>query len=97
MAKGTKPTPGPLTQEVSSILRAEMARHRILQGQLAAATGISTTQLSEILNGKKNIDIQQLDALCWSLGLDFTAVIRDAEQQSEARHLAADWTATPLT
>lgn len=97
MAKGTKPIPGPITQEVAGILRAELARHRILQAQLSAATGISTTQLSGMLKGQKHIDIEQLDALCWALGLDFADVIRDADRQTAARHLRDEWTIESLT
>ncbi|TFB96566.1 MULTISPECIES: helix-turn-helix domain-containing protein [unclassified Cryobacterium] len=97
MAKGTKPTPGPLTQEVAGILRAELARHRLLQGQLAAATGISTTQLSGILNGQKQIDIEQFDKLVWALGLDFVEVLRDADSHAADRQLGDDWVGDSLT
>lgn len=91
MASGTKQQPGTLSREVAAILRAQMARRKILQTQVADATGISQTQLSGILGARKHVDLEQLDEICYALGLSFREVIAEADMESSSRHAEATW------
>ena len=87
MAKGTKSEPGSLTKEVAGILRAQISRKKFSQTAVAADVGISQTQLSGILNAKKHVDIEQLDDICWAIGLNFRDVIAEADKETADRHL----------
>jgi len=96
MSKRAKPAPGPLTQEVTAKLRAELGRRRDLtQVGLAAAVDVSPAQLSEILNDKKQIDLDLLDRLCFALSLDFKTTLCEADEKTSTRRISTEWT-TPL-
>lgn len=86
MPSGTKPEPGVLSQEVAAILRAQLARKRITQAELADAVNSAQTQISGILNARKHVDIEKLDEICQALGLEFAEVIREADAATEARY-----------
>lgn len=64
--------------------------------ELGAAVGISQSQVSAYINAKKRIDIEELDHLCYAMGLNLTDVIRVAEAETPLRSLAPDWPARPL-
>lgn len=92
MSKRARPEPSPLTHEVTSALRAEMGRRRDLtQGDLAKAVDISAAQLSDILNDKKQIDLDLLDRLCFALSLDFKATVGEADVRTRDRRIAPEW------
>jgi transcriptional regulator with XRE-family HTH domain len=97
MPRGAKSDPGLLTNEVAAILRAQMARKQLLQNAIAEEADISQTQLSGILNGHKHIDIEQLDRLCYALGLTLRDVVGEADEATTARYLAPDWPTKPLS
>lgn len=97
MSTGSKPEPGALTREVAGILRAEIARHRLLQGDVAKAAGMSPNQLSGILRGNKHVDLDQLDRLCWALGLSFRDVAADADRHADSRQADPNWDTPQLT
>jgi transcriptional regulator with XRE-family HTH domain len=94
MAAGTKPAPGVLSEALGGILRAQIARKKLLQSDVAAAAGMSQGQLSGVLNAKKHIDIEQLDKLCWVIGLNFWKVLEEADAEARDRQLRGEW-ATP--
>jgi DNA-binding Xre family transcriptional regulator len=96
MATGTKPAPGTLTQEIAATLRAQIARAKVSQADISRTVGISTGQLSGILNGHKQVDLEQLDELCWALGLSFRQVIADADAATAFRRTCPDWETEPL-
>jgi DNA-binding Xre family transcriptional regulator len=85
MPAGAKTPPGPFSQELAAILRAQMARKQLWQAQVAVAAGMSQGQLSAVLNGKKHIDMEQLDRLCYVLGLKLVEVLREADEASKWR------------
>lgn len=87
MARGSKAEPGALTVEVASILRAHIARKQLRQIDIAETVQISTSQLSDIVNGKKQIDIELLEAVCLAMDLDFMSVLRDADKATQSRLL----------
>jgi len=90
MPGGTKSAPGPLTQAITAILRARMGRDNITKTALAAAIGVSRPQVQKILAGQKQIDVEQLDEMCWVLGLNAREVIAEADAVSSGRHVG--WT-----
>jgi transcriptional regulator with XRE-family HTH domain len=96
MAAGTKPEPGVLSEALAGILRAQIARKRLLQSQVAEAAGMSQAQLSGVLNAKKHIDIEQLDKLCWVIGLDFWKVVEEADQETTDRQVSPEWKTSTL-
>lgn len=96
MAAGTKPEPGALSEALAGILRAQIARKRLLQSEVAAAAGMSQAQLSGVLNAKKHIDIEQLDKLCWVIGLDFWKVVEEADKETVDRQVRPDWKTSTL-
>jgi plasmid maintenance system antidote protein VapI len=96
MASGTKPPPGVLSEALGEILRAQIARKKLKQSDIAAEMGISQTQLSGIVNAKKHVDIEQLDQLCWVIGLEFWEVVQEADNEVTDRQLSDEWTARSL-
>lgn len=48
------------------------------QAKLGLAIGVSQSQMSMLLSGKRVVDVDQLEALCAELGLDSVKVFRDA-------------------
>lgn len=87
MAKGSKPPTGPLTHAVGEILRAQAGRKQLNKTQLSELTGIPRTTLSPILDGKKHADIEMLDEICVTLDLNLVTVIKQADAETEYRHL----------
>lgn len=78
MPRGSKPAPGPLALRVAAILDAESKAQGLSQPKLEAITGISQSNLSLYLNGKRTLDVDQLQALCDALGLNIEDVVSRA-------------------
>jgi transcriptional regulator with XRE-family HTH domain len=76
-----------LTQEIAAILRERIARLRVSQIHVANDAGMSKSQLSAFLGGQKQIDIEQFESVCESLGLDWIEVLKQAEDASSLRRL----------
>lgn len=87
MARGTAAPVGALTKEVAAILRTRIARQQLLQKDIAESLHIGKTQLSDIINGKKHVDIELLDDICSAVGLDFMDVLKEAEKATQSRLL----------
>lgn len=96
MPSGAKTPPGPFSKEIAAILRAQMARKQLNQIAVAAAVGISQTQLSGILNAKKHVDVEQLDAICEAIGLRLVDVLREADDATKFRQADPTWSVEPL-
>ena len=96
MPSGSKKEPGPLSIELGKALRAKMAREKVTNKALGEAVGMSPSQVSGVLNAKKNVDVEQLDAMCWSLGLDTLDLLTEVDAATMDRHIAPDWSARPL-
>lgn len=97
MPSGAKTPPGPFSQEIAAILRAQMARKQLNQSTVASAVAISQTQLSGILLARKHIDIEKLDELCYVLGLQLVAVLSEADEASKWRLTQAGWPSPVVT
>lgn len=46
---------------------------------------MSTSQLSAFLNGQKHVDVEQVESICNSLGLEWLDVLKQAEAASTRR------------
>lgn len=86
MPGGTKPAPRAISREISDIIRAALARRRKTQKALAEALGIKQPQASRLLSAKKTWDVDQVEAACRLLDLDFLAVVSEAEAATAAEH-----------
>jgi transcriptional regulator with XRE-family HTH domain len=62
-------------------LRAEVARQKMSQTKLAEATGISQSQLSKYLAGKRAPNIDELAAICQALRRGYMDVNAEAERE----------------
>lgn len=91
MPRAAKKPTGPLVEEVAGVLRAQVGRAKLSHQQVADAIGVSRAQASKILDGQKQIDLEQLDELCWALGLTFRDVVVEADRVSQFRHAGPDW------
>lgn len=94
MPTGSKSPTSALTREVAGLLRARLAHKNISQVALAATTGISTSQLSKMLRGVKPIDLDQLDEICWALGLEVRDIVQSADEATDSRF--SDFRSEPL-
>jgi DNA-binding Xre family transcriptional regulator len=93
MATGKKAATTALSNEIAAILRAQIARKKIVQSALSTAVNLSQAQLSGILNANKHVDVEKLDELCWALGLELRLVVAEADENTSARQSSPEWTA----
>jgi transcriptional regulator with XRE-family HTH domain len=63
---------------VAAEIRAELARQRIPQSRLAAVLGISEVGVSRRMRGETPLDINELVKVGEFLGLDVSALLKDA-------------------
>lgn len=61
--------PESFSQTVGATVRAEMARRKITQRQVAEKLGISQTQVSRRLDGTVSFNVDELEAVAQVLGL----------------------------
>ena len=76
-----------------------MARTNITDQALSEAMGaarISRPQVNKIRKGMKQIDVEDLERICWVLGLDFLDVLAQADAATPARHVVPEWDAKAL-
>ncbi|GAT73597.1 helix-turn-helix protein [Microbacterium sp. HM58-2] len=85
MPTGTQPLPSPLSQHVGRILTDAIYAQTLAQARVATDAGLSASQLSRALSGKKVFTLDQLDAVCSVLGLDLIAVIAAADAATRTR------------
>lgn len=79
MPSGSKPVPGALTQTVAGIIDEALKRRGKPQRWLGDRAGISQRQVSRYMLGEKSPTIDQVDDMCNVLGLDFVAVMIQAD------------------
>ncbi|MCU1545029.1 MAG: hypothetical protein JWP30_129 [Homoserinimonas sp.] len=87
MPRGTKGAPGPLSYEIAATIRGELARQKMSKTHLAQEVGISLPQLSKIVAGLKRVDIEDLEAILTTLGLNLRQVLSNAEAATQSRRL----------
>lgn len=64
-----------LSEKISSEVRAELARQRLSQAEVATAMGRSQAYLSRRLSGETPFDVDDLDRLTEILGVPVTALL----------------------
>ena len=96
MPRGTESEPGPFSIELAAILRGHLARQQQTKQALADAVGMSRPQMSKVLAGKKQMDVEELDRVCWALGLNAIDVITQADEATPNRHVEPEWDTDPL-
>jgi transcriptional regulator with XRE-family HTH domain len=62
-------------EQVAANVRAEMARHRVTQAQLATVLGLHQMSVSRRLNGEVPFDVNELVAVADYLGVDPAALL----------------------
>ncbi|NJI61149.1 helix-turn-helix transcriptional regulator [Microbacterium oxydans] len=85
MPTGTQPLPSPLSQHVGLLLSEAISDRGLAQARVADEAGISPSQLSRALTGKKVFTLDQLDAVCDVIGVDLIEVIAAADAATKAR------------
>ncbi|MFS0712304.1 helix-turn-helix transcriptional regulator [Microbacterium sp. 2P01SA-2] len=85
MPTGRTPEPGPLSRHVANLLATEIARRGLRQTDVAAAAGMSASQLSRVLAAKKVFTIDQLDGVCRAVGIPLAQVVVVPGQQPSRR------------
>lgn len=85
MPTGTQPLPSPLSQHVGRLLSEALYARGMAQGAVAEAAGLSSSQLSRVLSGKKVFTLDQLDAVCSVIGVDMIEIVAQADAATRAR------------
>ena len=86
MPRGKKPATAAFTKAIAETLRIQKTARRTTNEKIGDATGISPSQVSNYLNGRKAPDIEELDRLCTFLALDLIEdVIAPADLLTNAR------------
>ncbi|WP_166785548.1 helix-turn-helix domain-containing protein [Cryobacterium cryoconiti] len=75
----SQPRPGRLTRGVARILYEEYRANSVTQTALGDAAGVSQSQMSKLLRGDRTLNLDQLEAVCFMLGLSPGEVITAAE------------------
>lgn len=88
MPTGTRGLPGPLSVEIASLLRQHMAAQKINQPTLSRSTGIPQSTLSRLLNGQRQLYIDQLEVVCVAMELDVGEVVSRADRHVRRAHLS---------
>jgi len=82
---GTQPLPSPLSQHVGQLLSEAISDRGLAQARVADEAGISPSQLSRALTGKKVFTLDQLDAVCAVIGVDLIEIISAADAATKTR------------
>lgn len=90
MSGRAAPPPGRLSHQVAAVLRGRKAELQVTDQQIGDAIGVSQEQVSRFLKPTKVMMIEQTEALCEYLGLDFTATLRGERKLVEAQPSGAD-------
>jgi transcriptional regulator with XRE-family HTH domain len=70
-----------LSDHIAANVRAERARKRWRQVDLAEAMGISAATVSDLEAGKRKVSTNDLVPLCRALNVTMTSLVRGAEPQ----------------
>jgi transcriptional regulator with XRE-family HTH domain len=73
-----------LSDAVAANVRAERARRRWHQGELAERAGMSRTTLGDIEAGKRKVTADYLPGLCRALGVPLAALVAGADPDDVA-------------
>lgn len=82
---------------MAAILRGKIGHDKLTAQAVADAVGMSRAQVSGVLNAKKHVDVEQLDRICFSLGLELEKVLTEANHAAPDRHAEPSWTTKRLS
>lgn len=68
---------------IAAEFRAEMARNRISQVQLSAATGITKNTLRSRLQGVRPFTVDEIDRVCYALNMSWLEVALRSEPDGD--------------
>jgi len=88
--KATVTAPGPLSLKISEMVRAAIDNSPHGQNAVAEAARVSSGQLSEVLTGKKQFTIGQLDRVCFVLDIPLRELIKNADEATRDRYITMD-------
>lgn len=74
---------GRLNVAIGDIMRGELSTLRLSQSDLAARAGMHRNTVSNLLNGKRQISVADLDKWCDALDLDLVTVLVRARERVE--------------
>src|SRR4249919_1569335 len=70
-----------LASVVAANVRAERARHKWRQRDLAERLGVTQSTVSDIESGQREVPVGQLAALCRALDIPLTVLLRGADRE----------------
>lgn len=73
-----------LSDVIAGNARAERARRRLRQIDVATHMGISVSSLSDLESGKRRVSVDEIVPLCLALGIGFEKLIREIDADSRA-------------
>jgi transcriptional regulator with XRE-family HTH domain len=86
VSTGSKRPPGPLSRAVAAILAEVATDSGLSQKALGEAASISQSQMSKYLRGERSMLLDDLDKVCFVLGLSITDVVTRAAHATRDRH-----------
>ena len=85
MPSGSADRPGLLARTIGMRMKARMAKQQLTLDDVAPQVGVSSSQLSKLLLGRRGMTIEQLDRLAWRLGTTIEAVIVESSNATSDR------------
>lgn len=86
-----------LDEEVSGVVRAEIARHRRDQKEISTILGIHPNVLGRKVRGEVAFSTGELVEVANALGLSAAEIMREAEQRFRTAHMHMDASALAAT
>lgn len=83
----TNYAPTAFSREITARIRGYIARFDINQADLAILCDVSQSQFSKIIRGARPMTIDQLAAICSSLGIDLSTLVEEVETFVSDRQL----------
>lgn len=72
----------PIVQALPAVIRGLQARRGLRQEDLAAASGVTQSQVSKILRGVRDPSISQLEAIAHALGTNVPSLWDEANKEA---------------
>lgn len=81
MPNRSNPPAGPRSRAIVAILHERMKARGISQAEAGEGIGVSQQQMSRYVRGERALNVDEIQALCDLLGLDFHELMRDAQDR----------------
>jgi transcriptional regulator with XRE-family HTH domain len=83
MPRGSQPVSGPFAAAVSAEVRAEKARQRLTDKELAEAAGLSPSYLGKRLRDEAPLTLNDIQAICAALHVPLGQMLSSAASEIE--------------